>query len=928
LKRVEFRILGPLEAVAADERLRLGGPKQRALLALLLLRRNEVVPRERLVDAIWGEEPPASASNSLQVYVHGLRRVLGAERIERNGSGYRISVEPDELDLERFERLVRRATEALGARPGDAAEDLREALALWRGEPLADLADEPVAAEAGGLEELRVGALELRNDAELASGRHEELVPQLAALVAEHPYRERLREQLILALYRCGRQKDALDAYRAARETFVEELGVEPGPALQELERAVLRQETELDAPVQRAAIATKLPTPATPLVGRRMETAAVAALLRDDARLVTLTGPGGTGKTRLALAVAEELAPDLRDGAVFVDLAPLADPELIVPTIAAALGIADEASVADELHDRSLLLVLDNLEQLLDGVAAIGSLLARASRLRVLATSRSALQLYGEHEYPVPPLELPATGAAFEALAANDAVRLFAARARAVDPAFVLDDTSIGAVAAICRRLDGLPLAIELAAARTRHLPLESILERLAESLDLLSGGARDAHPRQRALRATLDWSFDALAPDEQRTFGALGAFAGGFTEPLARTVAGGDPFPLVEQSLVRRTRDRFVLLEPIRAYALERLRESAEEHDVRQRHLQALLHYAQMQNARIVEGVDVEAAYHGLGVEHDNLRAALDFAEATGNVEAQVALAVALRQFWLVRGHVVEGRSRFDSAVAAVPEDGGSLRGAALVHGASFAYRQSDLATAKAWFGEALELFRALDEPSEVGRCLGELGSVALGEGDVDRAQALYEESAEVFERENVPVRLGVVLANLGAIATLRGELDAAAAYAERAAALQRQTGDADGLSVTRHNYARILMGLGRVDEARASLRESIELARGIDYQEVLAYCLETSGELAFARGERESSARLLGASVAAFERLGIAMAAEEAEGYARVMDELRAELGSATVEELHALGGSASFGESVSSALELLRADSAAA
>jgi predicted ATPase/DNA-binding SARP family transcriptional activator len=927
LKRVEFRILGPLEAVAADEKLRLGGPKQRALLALLLLRRNEVVPRERLVDAIWGEEPPGSASNSLQVYVHGLRRVLGAERIERNGSGYRVNVEPDELDLERFERLVRRAKEALDARPADAADDLREALALWRGEPLADLAGEPVAAEAGGLEEVRLGALELRNDAELASGRHEELVPQLAALVAEHPYRERLREQQILALYRCGRQKDALDAYRAARETFVEELGVEPGPALQELERAVLRQDAALDAPVQRAAIATRLPTPATPLVGRRVETAAVAALLRDDARLVTLTGPGGTGKTRLALAVAEELAPEFRDGAVFVDLAPLADPELIVPTIAAALGIADEASVADELHDRSLLLVLDNLEQLLDGVAAIGALLAQVSRLRVLATSRSALQLYGEHEYPVPPLELPAPEAAFEAIAANDAVRLFAARARAVVPAFALDDGSIEAVAAICRRLDGLPLAIELAAARTKHLPLDSILERLAESLDVLSGGARDAHPRQRALRATLDWSYDALAPDEQRTFRALGVFAGGFTEPLARSAAGGDPFALVEQSLVRRTRDRLVLLEPIRAYALERLREGAEEEETRQRHLEVFLDYAQAQNARIVDGVDVEAAYHGLGVEHDNLRAALDFAEATGNVEAHVALAVALRQFWLVRGHVAEGRSRFDEAVAAVPDDG-PLRGAALVHGASFAYRQSDLATAKAWFGEALELFRALGEPSEVGRCLGELGSVALGEGDIDRAQALYEESAEVFERENVPVRLGVVLANLGAIATLRGELDAAAAYAERAAVLQRQTGDADGLAVTRHNYARILIALGREDEATASLRESIELARGIDYQEVLAYCLETSGELAFVRGDRESSARLLGASVAAFERLGIAMAAEEAEGYARVIGELREELGAETVEELHALGGSASFEESVSSALELLRADSAAA
>src|SRR5262245_19635649 len=556
--------------------MRLGGPKQRALLALLLLRRNEVVPRERLVDSIWGEGPPSSAANSLQVYVHGLRRVLGAERIERNGSGYRINVESDELDLERFERLVRRGKETLDSRPADAADDLREALELWRGSPLADLADEPVAAEAHGLEEARLSAFELRNDAELATGRHEELVPRLAALVVEHPYRERLREQQILAHYRCGRQKDALDAYRSAREAFVEALGVEPGPALQELERAVLRQEATLAAPVQRAALAARLPAPATPLVGRRVETAAVAALLREDARLVTLTGPGGTGKTRLALAVAEELAPTLRDGAVFVDLAPLSDPELLMPAIAEALGIADDTPLVDELCDRSLLLVLDNLEQLLDGVEPIGALLAGAPGLCVLATSRAPLQLYGEHAYAVPPLDSPEADADFETLAANDSVRLFAARARAADAGFVLDDGTIDVAAAICRRLDGLPLAIELAAARTKLLSLEAILERLADSLDILSGGARDVAPRQRALRATLDWSFDALEPDEQDVFRALGVFAGGFTDRFARSVANGDPLPLVERSLVRRVGGRFTLLEPIRAYTVERLREA----------------------------------------------------------------------------------------------------------------------------------------------------------------------------------------------------------------------------------------------------------------------------------------------------------------------------------------------------------------
>src|SRR5262249_22432622 len=276
-------------------------------------------------------------------------------------------------------------------------------------------------------------------------------------------------------------------------------------------------------APKDRPKLASGLRAPATPLVGRRVETAAVAALLREGARLVTLTGPGGTGKTRLALAVAEEVAPTLRDGAVFVDLAPLADPELLVPTIREALRVADDSAPADEFRDPSLVLALDNLEQRLDGVPPVGGWLAGAPRLLVPATSRAPLQLYGEHEYPVPPLELPAADASFEAAAANDAVRLFAARARAADPGFALDERRIETAASICRRLDGLPLAIELAAARTKHLPLEAILDRLGESLEVLSGGARDAHPRQRALRATLDWSFDALAPAEQQTFRAL---------------------------------------------------------------------------------------------------------------------------------------------------------------------------------------------------------------------------------------------------------------------------------------------------------------------------------------------------------------------------------------------------------------------
>src|SRR6059058_3366320 len=448
---MEFRILGSIEVVGDDGPVPLGAPKQRALLAFLLLNANTVVSRDSLVDALWGAEPPRSAVSSLQVYVHGLRRALGGGRIERHGTGYRLHLDPSALDLSRFERLVDRSVAALASgRAADAAEDLRRGIDLWSGQPLADLAGEPVhQAEAGRLAEQRLPAVELLYDAELALGRDDELVPELERLIAAEPYRERFRIQHALALYRSGRQVDALAACRAARELLVEELGVDPGPELQELERRILRHDPALAAPETPAPARVQLPTPPTPLVGRRLEVAGVTALLRrDDVRLVTLTGPGGAGKTRLAIAAAEELGPELRDGVVFVDLAAVHDPVLLGYALAEALEVSEtgeavEDVLAANLRDRSMLLLLDNLEQLVPDIGLVARLVAAAPRLLVLATSRTPLRLAAEHEYAVPPLAPPEPGAglSFEELAANEAVRLFTARAGAVDPEFQLDD-------------------------------------------------------------------------------------------------------------------------------------------------------------------------------------------------------------------------------------------------------------------------------------------------------------------------------------------------------------------------------------------------------------------------------------------------------------------------------------------------------
>ena len=925
----EFRLLGPLQAVSAGVPLPLGGPKQRAVLAELLLHAGGFVPRERLVDAVWGDEPPESAKASLQVYVHGLRRAVGADRIETVGDGYRLRLEPEELDLARFERLVAAAERALAEeRPGEAAARLAEAVALWQGPPLADLADQPVARRAAHrLEELRLHALELRNDARLALGEHEALLPEVEALVAEHPYRERLREQQILALYRSGRQKDALDAYRAARMTLVEELGVDPSPALQQLEQAILRQDDALRPPAPLPRRVAELPAPATALVGRRLEIAAVEALLRESpGRLVTLTGIGGTGKTRVALAVAESAARELRDGAVFVDLSAARSGDAVLPAVARALGLEVDDPLA-ALHDRSLLLVLDNLEQLDDAATPVLALLAGAPDLRVLATSRTPLRVSAEQEYAVPPLPPPPDGVGFAELAANDAVRLFAARARAVDPEFALTDTNIASVANVCRRLDGLPLAIELAAARSKVLPPAAIESRLVRALDLLVSGARDLPVRQQTLRATLDWSYDLLAIGERQLLAELSVFAGGFTLADADAVAERDTSldleGLIDGGLVRRrgTREepRFVLLETIRAYASEKLEDRDE---LRRRHAGHFADVAAAAWAAIREGGSAEDAAHELlAREHDNVLAALNWADEAGDVELQARIAEAVRWFWLVRGHLGEGGRVFDRLCART-EHLPALHAQMLVLGSSFPWRLGDVAKAKRQLETALALFRELGDDENVARSIAELGGVAVSEGDLDRATAIYEEAVVLFEKLGQRVRLGVALANLAAIAANRDDPEAALEYNARALALQREVSDNDGTAVTLANLGRVHLALGDDEAARRTLHESIGIARRLQYHMVLAHVVGAVAELEARAGRYESSVRLVGAARGAFGGIGMPVPAEEAAEHDSTLAACAEHLDAERIEALMADGAALPLGAVVEEIHDLTR------
>jgi predicted ATPase/DNA-binding SARP family transcriptional activator len=872
---------------------RLGAPKQRALLAKLLLARGSVVSRDQLVDAVWGDEPPESAPASLQVYVHGLRRVLGADRIERHGSGYRVRLGQGELDLERFEGLVARAERSLAAGDADdAARDVEAALALWRGPALADLADEALGtAEADPLDDSRLRALEIRNEARLAMGEHSALVAELERLISDEPYRERLREQYVLSLYRADRQKEALEAYHAARRMLSKELGVEPGDRLRELERAILRHDPSLAAPEPRRPAAVLLPAPTTSLIGRRLEVAAVTSLLKGgDVRLVTLTGPGGTGKTRLAIAAAEELSQHLRDGAVFVDLAPIEDPALLVPTIAQTLGVREDGvpladALAEYLRQRRVLLLLDNLEQLLDGVTAISGLLGTAPRLLVLATSREPLRLYGEHRYAVPPLTTPGPSEtlSFEALSANDAVRLFVARARAVAASFSLTDANGPAIAEICRRLDGLPLAIELAAARSDVLPPEAMARQLGASLDLLTEGARDLPPRQQTMRATIDWSYELLASTEQAVFASLGVFAGGWTSAAAGTVCQ-KPAPepilasLVAKNLIRLESDaggepRYTMLETIRAYARERLQGTSERDEAGRRHADFFLELGEEIDTTIrAGGVDPVPLLDRMEREHDNLRAALDHLHGEGDVSRELRLASALQYFWVVRGYHGEGRDRLDRALSREHPDDPRLLAKALASAGRIAYRQGDFERARYRYIESLAAAHEAADDSAIGQALSDLGGVTLQAGDHCRAEELYAESAKALRRAGNIVRLGTVLNNSAGLCLERGQIARAHELANEALTLQVESGDKEGRIFTSATLGQIALAEGNSSEAGRRLHESLTLAREVGYRDEAAHCLLAIAELTLRQGNATLAARLGGAADAIFEGLGI--------------------------------------------------------
>jgi predicted ATPase/DNA-binding SARP family transcriptional activator len=823
---LRFRVLGPLEAWCEDRPLRLGGERQRALLALLVLRANELLTIDQLVEERFGGEPSDAAINAVRAAVSRLRRAL--EDRETDGTlvtrqgGYVLRADPEQLDALVFERLLAQGqTLMTDGHPHRAAACLREALALWRGPALADLAlVECLQAEVRRLDELRLVARMELVDADLELGRASQLIAELEALVSANPLQERLRAQLMRALYQAGRQADALAVYRQTSELLREELGLEPSRHLQDIEQSILQHDLALQPanPVA-AAPHSNLPRPATAFVGRAAELAEVTAMLQHrDARLVTLTGAGGSGKTRLALGVAEACSHRYADGVRFVDFSDITDPELIASTICAALELREQPDVpaaealARYLRARRLLLVLDNLEQLIEGTRLLAGLLASSPGLSLLVTSREPLRLAGEIQYDVPVLQC------------DDAVALLRERVQAVAPRVSVDAALAGR---ICERVDYLPLAVELAAARAKAFSPAEILSRLDERLPLLTGGPRDAPRRQHTLGATIGWSYELLGDAEQRLFARLAVFAGGFTLTGAEAVSDAhlDTLQaLLDRSLIVRDGERYAMLQTIREYALGRLLESGEADFIHLAHARWLTGLLESEGLTPPWWPN-RTSLRRMAQERENFTAALEWASKQGAIEILARLSALLTGVWIMRGQLHEASRWLALALAHQHELPASLAAQLLSAARSLAHHSGDHANAAAFTAQALALWRELGDIDAIAREMISVGSAAHSADDPAAARLAMGE-AITFARENdLTEALAVALNNLGDLAIQEGKLDEGQSLGEEALTVAAAGSISAGIAQV--NLAHLMMLKGRPRDALALSHHALESA-----------------------------------------------------------------------------------------------------
>ncbi len=864
---MEYRILGPVAAIDQGHQIDLGGPRERALLARLLLSANLVVPADTLIDDLWSGNPPEHATATLRVYISRLRRALGtdAHRLVTQSPGYRLTLGPQQLDASRFATLVHAALGDLAAgRPEAAAAGLRQALGLWQGDALADLADLPFArAEVSRLEEARLTAIESRVDADLACGLHVSVAGELDGLVARHPLREKLSGQRMLARYRCGRQADALAAYSELRERLAADLGVDPSPQLQLLHLAILRHEAR-----PASARGSRLPAQTTSFIGREAELATIDELLALS-RLVTLTGPSGSGKSRLALHAARQAQGKFPGGTWLIELAPVIQPDLVVFSVARALSVGETPSTAlidsivAALADSDALLVLDNSEHLLEAVATFATTVLRACPgLHILATSQSKLNVPGEATWPVPPLTLPsAVESDQHAIAATESVRLFCDRARLARPGFALTPASALDVRDICRRLDGIPLAIELAAARVGALTASQLAARLDDRFGVLTGGSPAGLPRHRTLAAAIEWSYELLSETEQACLRRLARFAGGCTIDAAEHVCGDDQVPgaqvfdlvttLIDRSLLtvqeQAGRMRYGMLESIRQYAAGRL----EPGELTSTHRRQLAWLLDLTAEADLDGPDQAAWLDALDAERANVRAALDWSlgvttpDGGRTPELAMALAGVMAPFWAVRGPVAQGRRWLDAALAAAGDTAGARsRAVALDGAAQLATVQADYDAALGYQRESLAIWRGLGELPKIARSLGDIGAIAHLRSDYAAARAMYAESIELAEQAGADQEVARCLSGLGRLALHQNDLDSATAYYEQAMARFTASGDLRRATLILGNLGVVALHAGHFERARDRLEQHLANARRLGDRKLIGGALTNLG------------------------------------------------------------------------------------
>jgi predicted ATPase/DNA-binding SARP family transcriptional activator len=877
---VKLGLLGPLLVVVDESsKIAVTAPKQRAVLELLALRVGVVVQSGELIDALWGDDPPAKAKKVVQTYIHALREKLPSGTIETIDGGYCLDIPPDDVDVGRFERLLLAGHEAAErCDPGQAVELLSEGLALWRGEPLADLADQLVGvAEGVRLAELRRSAEEQLFEARLQVGDHVRLVAELETAVAAEPLRERRWGQLMLALYRSGRQAEALRAYERVRGGLEELLGVDPGAELKALEEAILLQKPELEwrspprfftvvaarnaaEPAPTRSRRQNVPTPIDSFVGRREEADRVQHLM-GESRLLTLAGVGGAGKTRLAIHVAARHAEGSRGDVCFADLASIADPGLVPQIVADALGYHPHTdaitvqSLTEFIADQQILLVVDNCEHVIDEAASmIERLLRAAGRAKVLATSREPLGINGEVVWRVQPMALPATlepGDADE-IWACDSAQLFLQRAKAIDPLLDLTDEVLS-IGQIVTTLEGLPLAIELAAARVDTLRPGEILKRLHNRFDLLDHGPRQAAARQRSFEASVDWSYQLLNPNEALVFRRASIFQGAFSIEAAGAVVdrvspsdskGLAPVleRLASKSLLSPVKQpgavRYRILDSIRQFGRDRLQASADDEEIQTRAAHAGYYLSLARRARPgLRGPDQALWFDAISDELTDLRVALDhLASSPGTIDDALDAFGALDRYWFVRAQPVEALSLAEALLAPAHPEKSVQRARGLIAGLwASVYQRPQLA--QRWGREARQMAQALDHPGLMCEAGAMVAAASFFAGEPDGT--IGKEAIALARRLGDPVLVG--LAHMGhGLALFTIDLIAARHALQDALDATEESGDLLVRYVALSDLGEACREQGDLREAERYYRSALSIREQLTYDDSLTLAI----------------------------------------------------------------------------------------